>query len=128
MFGKLLKRTKSTSSRKPDFKRGLAAFEAEDHAGAVADWLPLAERGDAEAQYRMGQLYARGLGVVRDFGDAAHWFRKAADQGHIEAQFSLALCYANGEGAAQDTALPVRWYKTVAKTNPGAAEANVALL
>jgi TPR repeat protein len=39
---------------------GLAAFEQGNYAHALELLLPLAEKGDAEAQCQMGRLYSRG--------------------------------------------------------------------
>lgn len=45
--------------------------------------------GSAEAQYRLGMLYAFGRGVPRDRGLGASLFSVAASQGHFEAQKML---------------------------------------
>ena len=50
---------------------------------------PLADQGEAEAQFALGLLYYRGLGVTRDPAAAVSWYRKAADQGYAKAQFRL---------------------------------------
>ena len=49
----------------------------------------LAEQGDADAQYNLGDMYARGDGVPEDDAEAVKWLRLAAEQGHADAQFSL---------------------------------------
>ncbi len=41
-----------------------------------------AERGDPDAQYLLGNLYATGRGVSKDYSQTVRWYRKAADQGH----------------------------------------------
>jgi TPR repeat protein len=48
-----------------------------------------ARDGDVGAQYRLGQLYERGLGVSKDPDEAAKWYRKAAEQGHDRAKEAL---------------------------------------
>lgn len=45
--------------------------------------------GSAEAQYRLGMLYAFGRGVPKDRGLGASLFEVAASQGHFEAQKML---------------------------------------
>jgi TPR repeat protein len=42
----------------------------------------LAEAGDADAQFRVGLIYAEGAGVPRDGAEAVKWFRMAAHQHH----------------------------------------------
>jgi len=44
----------------------------------------LAERGDAEAQDILGNMYYNGQGVPQDYKEAARWYRKAAEQGDAE--------------------------------------------
>ena len=51
---------------------GLTAYEDKDYAKALKIWRPLADRGDAEAQFSLGYMYAQGQGVV--LGDGALTF------------------------------------------------------
>jgi TPR repeat protein len=53
------------------------------------EWRPLAEQGDADAQYRLGVLYANGYGVPKDYVQARQWYEKAAAQGNTIAQYNL---------------------------------------
>jgi len=46
--------------------------------------LALADSGDAEAQYGLGMMYARGYGATRDKGDAAFWDDLAEQAGVVE--------------------------------------------
>ncbi len=39
---------------------GIAAYKRFDYAAAVREWRPLAEQGDAVAQYHLGNLYRTG--------------------------------------------------------------------
>ena len=61
-----------------------------------------AEAGDAEGQFKLGLRYANGDGVLRDYREAADWFRRAADQGRADAQSTLASLYLAGLGVSQD--------------------------
>jgi TPR repeat protein len=74
-----------------------------------------AEQGDAEAQSRLGDLYAKGIGVGRDYGEAAKWYRKAADQGHTQAQYELGGLYVQGLGVARDYSEAAKWYRLAAE-------------
>ena len=47
-----------------DFDKGVAAYEAGDFATALAELAPLAEQGDASAQFNSGLMYDNGYGVV----------------------------------------------------------------
>src|SRR5579859_1620143 len=57
------------------------AFLRKDYATAFRSWKPLADRGDASAQYNLGILYERGLGVRHDSTEAFTLFHSAAAQG-----------------------------------------------
>ena len=56
------------------------------------------EQGDAAAQYNLGFMYSKGLGVAQDYRQAAKWFQKAAEQGFAWAQANLGVLYYNGQG------------------------------
>ncbi|MBJ1839458.1 sel1 repeat family protein, partial [Neisseria meningitidis] len=66
--------------------------------------LQAAERGDTQAQFNLGMMYAEGRGVRQDYAEAVRWTRQAADQGDAQAQFLLGLMYAEGRGVRQDYA------------------------
>jgi len=81
---------------------------------ALQVWLPAAQGGDAEAQYYVGQMFERGLGVEPDFAAAAEWYRQAADQGYSAAQIALGSLYESGRGLPQDGQEALRWYRRAA--------------
>ena len=56
------------------------AFQRGDFATALRLYRPLAERGDAKAQYVLGRMYAKGQGVQKDYALAYMWFNLAAAQ------------------------------------------------
>ena len=65
-------------------------------------------------EYRIGKLYARGLGTEQDHTMAAEWFTKAAEQGHKYAQYSLAGLYLRGQGVVKDVEKAHHLYTTSA--------------
>ena len=76
----------------PDSVRsGIAAWQAGNHEEAVRLWRPLADRGDADAQYNIAQAYFLGRGVPRNMNLAEQWYERAARQGHEDAQGALGL-------------------------------------
>ena len=70
---------------------GIEAWQKGDTAGAVAIWRPLAEKGDADAAFNLGQAYRLGKGVVIDLSQAQNWLERAARSGHVDAQTTLGL-------------------------------------
>ena len=69
-----------------DLMKGYDAFEAGDYATALQEWRPLAEQGDADAQYTLGLFYATGTGVLQDNIIAHMLFNLGATNGHDEAR------------------------------------------
>jgi TPR repeat protein len=91
-------------------KAGIEAWQRADYAGAVAIWRPLAEKGDADAQFNLGQAYRLGRGVTINLGAAQTWFERAAKQGHLDAETTLGLLlFQNG-----DKAEGLKWLKEAA--------------
>ena len=92
-------------------KAGIEAWQGADYAKAVAVWRPLAEAGDADAQFNLGQAYRLGRGVKLDLGSAQTWLERAASQGHLDAQTTLGLLlFGNGNQAEG-----ARWLKQAAE-------------
>ena len=77
-----------------------------------------AEQGYAEAQYILGYMYSKGLGVTQDYKEAVKWYTKAAEQGHADAQHSLGFMRDNGQGVAQDYKSAHMWFN-IAAANGG---------
>ena len=87
------------------FEDAQAAHGRKDYATALRFWRPLAEQGNAEAQYALGFMYADGQGVPQNHAEAAKWWRLAADQGNTFAQYNLGTLYDNGHGVPSRTKL-----------------------
>lgn len=83
-----------------DVKTGVDAWQQGDYAKAIGEWRPLAQGGDPDAQFNMGQAYKLGRGVKSDPTAAIDWYRKAAAQGHARAEDNLGLLmFQQGERA-----------------------------
>jgi len=72
-------------------KAGVDAWQAGNYGAAVREWRADADKGDADAQFNLGQAYKLGRGVPADVGTAQSWFEKAARQGHGQAQAQMGL-------------------------------------
>ena len=72
-------------------KAGIDAWQRGDAAKAITIWRQLAEKGDSDAAFNLGQAYRLGRGVAADSGQAKKWFEVAAKAGHLDAQVSLGL-------------------------------------
>ena len=111
-----------------DFQAGMTAHDREDNATALREWQPLAEQGDALAQYHVGMLYHKGRGVPQDDVQARKWYAKAAAQGQAKAQFGLGTLYFNGEGGSKDYHQALRWFRLAANQGEALAQTKLAIL
>lgn len=102
-------------------RAGVEAWQAGNYDEAIRIWRPLADRGDADAQYNLAQAYFLGRGVPQNLTLAEQWYERAARQGHAEAQANYGLLlFQNGR---RREALP--WVERAA--NRGDARAQYVL-
>jgi TPR repeat protein len=106
--------------------RGLAAEPTPDEK-YFEESKAKAEKGDAEAQFKLGYLYDLGRGVVKDEAEAVNWYRKAADQGYANAQAGLGRMYSNGLGVAKDEVEALKWYRKSADQGNPFAQVSLGL-
>jgi TPR repeat protein len=111
-----------------DFQAGVKAHDREDYATALREWQPLAEQGDALAQYSLGMLYRKGRGVPQDDAQARKWYGKAAAQGLAKAQFSLGTLYFNGEGGPKDYPQALKWFRQAADQGEALAQTKIGIM
>jgi len=71
-----------------DVKDGVNAWTRGEYQKAVKEWRGPALKGDADAQFNMGQAYKMGRGVKSDLNVALDWYNRAARQGHLRASDS----------------------------------------
>jgi TPR repeat protein len=64
-----------------DYAEGLEAYQAGDYKTALQEWRPLAEQGDAQAQYTIATMYFAGEGVIQDHVIAHMWFNISSANG-----------------------------------------------
>jgi clan AA aspartic protease (TIGR02281 family) len=95
---------------------------AVDRAAEIERLKPVAEKGEAAAQYQLGLLYAED----KDLPEAAHYYKLAAEQDHHEAQARLALLNCNGTGVPKNAGECVRLLKLAAEAGVTLAEVNLA--
>lgn len=80
------------------------------HQPITADIQTAAERGDIDAQYRIGRskLMEAAFDAVKGT-EAVHWLTQAAEGGHSGAMTRLGLMYLRGTGVLQNYDLAVSW-------------------
>jgi uncharacterized protein len=96
------------------FEDAKAAHDRGDYATALRLVRPLAEQGNADAQYNLGVMYDHGTGVAQDYREAMKWYRLAAAQGNPAAQHGLGFMYVYGRGVSQDYKEASKWFRLAA--------------
>lgn len=109
--GALLAGLSSAVAAQKSVRDGIDAWQKSDYASAVAIWKPLAEKGDADAAFNLGQAYRLGRGVPIDLAMAQAWLEKAAKLGHLDAQTTLGLLLF--DSGSRDSA--IQWLKKAAE-------------
>jgi TPR repeat protein len=107
---------------------GIDAYHEKAYAKAAELWRPLAEAGNAPAQYLLGSLYVEGNGVERDDATAFMWFLRAANQGDAAAQYNVGASYSGGKGAPQSYVDAAKWFRRAADQGVVFAQLNLGLL
>ena len=95
-------------------QEGIAAYRAQDYGQALLLLQPLAESGQAEAQYTLGQMYRYGRGFVPSMPEALPLLQKAAEANYPPAQVAMGQLYANGEGVEQNLQTALTWLRKAA--------------
>ncbi|HTO79220.1 MAG TPA: toll/interleukin-1 receptor domain-containing protein [Methylocystis sp.] len=139
-------------------ERGDRAFVSHKYGDAMEWYRKSADRGLADAQYNIGELYEDGRGVAKDIDEARVWYQKSADQGYGPAKTALARLqaqpnpspppapapqeqsltpaqendmgnrYLYGSGLDQDYAKAMEWYRKAADHGLGDAQYNVGMM
>lgn len=119
-------------SQKPDeqaelwYAEGMGVYKNGQYKEAVDYFRKAAERGCADAQYKLGDCYVIGRGVTQNLYAAVLWYRKAAEQGHADAQYEMGFSYSNGIGGTKKNETEaVAWFRAAAEQ--GNLRAQIAL-
>jgi len=107
------------------------------HPPSPADKLPAAfaaglrtaaAKGNASAEYEIGERYAEGRGVAQNLAEAAEWFERAAKHGLAPAQFRLGGLYEKGLGVQKNLETARRLYSAAGEAGNAKALHNLAVL
>jgi uncharacterized protein len=109
-------------------EEGNAAYARGDFATAERLLRPLAEQGNATAQFDLGGMYKHGQGVQQDYALALTWYRKAADQGDARGENAVGDMYLQGNGVPQDFNAALTWYRKSAEQDHASGEYNLGAM
>jgi len=78
--------------------------------------------------FTLGQTYASGHGVTKDYKKAAKWFEKSAKLGYHEAQYRFGLYLYNGTGVKKNYESAAMWFKRAAQQDNASAQHKLGVL
>lgn len=108
-------------------EKAIEAYDFEEYQDA-AQWLrPWAEKGEIEAQYRLGTLYENGQGIAKNLDAAKKWYRNAAAQGHARARRRLEALEGKSSHSGKET-VAIKWYLDLAEQGDADAQYNLAFM
>lgn len=98
------------SPARAEIEKGRILMEQDRFEEAMAEFLPAARSGNADAEELIGVMYAMGLGVERDDERAFEWYLRASMKGHPGAQSGVGWYFEVGRGTAVDLVRAYMWY------------------
>lgn len=102
----------------------LPSCTAESRASTIQQ---KAAQGDVHAEAVLGEMYAQGNDVPKDYALAAKWWSKSAAAGMAQAQYNLGVLYEHGQGVPQSDKTAAGWYSRAAQQGLAAAEYNIGV-
>ena len=84
--------------------------------------MKLAKQGNAEAQFKVGEMYEAGFGVEQDTREAKYWITRAANQNHEIARFKLLYWDMEAKGLNAENKIKVNELNTKAKQGNAQAQ------
>lgn len=108
--------TRMTPSQITEAQKMAREFKPADaYTRLYKELKPQSEKGDADAQLKIGLMHYQGRGAAKDYGEALQWFKKSASLGNPLAQANVAYMYEKGEGAPQNHREAAAWYRKAAE-------------
>lgn len=98
---------------------------------SVREFLPLAQTGDARAQYALGKVYIdrKDIKVAKSTPEeGVAWINKSAAQGYAPAESELGELYYLGKIVRRDLTEAMKWYRKAADQGHARAEAMVGVM
>jgi TPR repeat protein len=93
-----------------DYDKGYDAWWKGDYKAALAEWIPLAEKGNDKAQCKLGYMHDNGKGLLENHMVGLEWVIKSAIQGNGWCQNYLGLMYEKGRGVSRDITKAYMWF------------------
>ena len=84
--------------------------------------------GNADAQYKLADIFQKGKGVTKNATNAFYWYQRAAQQGNLLAQYNVWYAYLIGEGVQADKQQADKWFARASLKNSSSTKSIIAQL
>ena len=111
LYGKL---SAEVISAEEAYDTACELYDERRYKEAILYFNVAADAGDANAMYRLGNIYYSGTGASVNYSQAIKWYKKAADAGNTYAMCSFAEMYRDGNGVVKDSQLALKWFEKAA--------------
>ena len=102
--------------------------ETAESPARLEDLRARADKGDSDAERRLGELYLNGDMVPRDLDEGVRWARASAEHGNVFGETLLAKLYLAGIGVPKDFVTAAKWYRLAAEKGHAPAQNQIGLL
>ncbi len=119
---------KTEFHQRTPFARALTAYNAQNYTLALELWLPLAQKGDAAAQYNMALMYQQGQGTGKDNTKAFEWFLRSAKQGDQLSMAQVGESYLLGQGVKKNGQEAAKWLQAAAEKGVASAAYSLGMM
>lgn len=110
------------------YEAGYQHLEIKPDISVAINWYRQAAVQCDACQYELWRIYYFGLGVDKDYVEAARYLKKAAEGGLPQAQMQLAFRYLEGEGVPKDNVHAYKWFYIAEKADEPRAKRALPLL
>lgn len=117
-----------TVAKAGELEEGFQAFSAGNYEQALQLWRPIAEKDNADAQYNLGILYMKGLGVEKNEKTAFVWYKRSSANGNTDAMYNLGTMYNQGRVIYRSPKDAYKWWLKSAELGNAAAQFNLAVI
>ncbi|KAI9080023.1 hypothetical protein K1719_037956 [Acacia pycnantha] len=99
-----------------------------DHVKALSWFLKSVEKGEPRSMELLGEIYARGAGVVRNYTKAMEWFTLASKQQLYSAYNGMGYLYAKGYGVEKNYSKAKEYFQKAAENEEVGGHYNLGVL
>ncbi|MFZ7255284.1 tetratricopeptide repeat protein [Avibacterium avium] len=112
---------------KSQYNLGIMYAKTNNTKEAIKWWHKTIEQG-YDSYGCLGWVYADGIGIPKNYKEAAKWIKKAAEMENEVAQFRLGAMYYYGLGVARSGKEALKWFRKLSKRGYTAGHSDLGVM